>query len=227
MQAALLPERGVVKVAGTDARHFLNGLATNDLGKTGPDDARFAALLTPQGKIVVDFIAVEATPEDGGGFFLDCPKALADALVDKLTFYRLRAKVTIEDLSAALGVMAVWDAKNENAAKADTDYGLCYTDPRLPALGTRIIVPPDLAAETAADLGATLTDSDAYDAHRIALGVPRGGQDFIYLDAFPHEADMDQLARRRFRQGLLHRPGSGVARRASLSGAQPRRAGGV
>ncbi len=55
-------------------------------------------------------------------------------------------------------------------------------------------MPPELAAETAADLGATLTDADAYDAHRIALGVPRGGQDFIYLDAFPHEADMDQLA---------------------------------
>jgi hypothetical protein len=191
MQAALLPERGVVKVAGPDARHFLNGIATNDIGKTGPDGARFAALLTPQGKIVVDFIAVAAAPEDGGGFFLDCPKALAATLVEKLTFYRLRAKVGIEDLSQALGVMAVWDAQGKSP---ETDYGLCYPDPRLPALGTRIIGPPELAAETAADLGATLTDAEAYDSHRIALGVPRGGQDFTYLDAFPHEADMDQLA---------------------------------
>ncbi len=120
MQAALLPERGVVKIAGADARHFLNGIATNDLGKAGPDGARFAALLTPQGKIVVDFIAVEAAPEDGGGFFLDCPKALAGALVDKLTFYRLRAKVTIEDLSAALGVMAVWDTQGQKRSKPTT-----------------------------------------------------------------------------------------------------------
>ena len=188
MQAALLPERGVVKVAGEDARRFLNGLATNDIGKVAPGEPRFAALLTPQGKIIVDFIAVEATAEDGGGFFLDCPRALAAALVDKLTFYRLRAKVAVEDLSPALGVMALWPGS------ADSEYGLCYADPRHPDLGTRVILPPEVAAEAAADLGAALTDADAYDAHRIALGVPRGGADFSYGDTFPHEADMDQLA---------------------------------
>ncbi|MDO8877323.1 MAG: folate-binding protein [Pseudolabrys sp.] len=188
MQAALLPERGVIKVAGDDARHFLNGLATTDIGKVGPGRPRFGALLTPQGKIIVDFIIAEALPDDGSGFFLDCPAALAPTLLDKLTFYRLRAKVTIEDLSDRLGVMAYW------GGTAESDYGLCYADPRLPALGMRIIVPPSLAAETAADLGATLVDADVYDAHRIALGVPRGGQDFSYMDAFPHEADMDQLA---------------------------------
>ena len=111
MQAALLPERGVVKVIGDDARRFLNGLATNDIGKVAPGQARFAALLTPQGKIIVDFIVAEAAPEDGGGFFLDCPRALAPALVEKLNFYKLRAKVTVEDLSDALGVMAVWDGQ--------------------------------------------------------------------------------------------------------------------
>src|SRR5674476_1497935 len=88
MQAALLPERGVVKVAGDDARRLLNGLATNDIAKVAPRSPRFAALLTPQGKIVVDFIVVEAAPADGGGFLLDCPRALAPALVDKLNFYK-------------------------------------------------------------------------------------------------------------------------------------------
>jgi len=188
MQAALLPDRGVVKVAGDDARRFLNGLASNDMTKVAPGQARFAALLTPQGKIIVDFIAAEAGPDDGGGFFLDCPRALAAALVEKLNFYKLRAKIAVEDLSAALGVMAVWDSA------ALSDFGLSYADPRLPALGARTILPPHLAAEVAADLGATLTDADAYDAHRIALGVPRGGMDFAYGDTFPHEADMDQLA---------------------------------
>ena len=187
MQAALLPERGVVKVAGDDARRFLNGLVTNDMAKVAPGKPCFAALLTPQGKIIVDFIIAEASAEDGGGFFLDCPRALAGALVERLNFYKLRAKVICEDLSEVLGVMAVWNNGGES------DYGLCYPDPRLPALGMRIMLPPHLAAEAAADLGAILADADSYEAHRIALGVPRGGLDFMYADTFPHEADMDQL----------------------------------
>jgi folate-binding protein YgfZ len=188
MQAALLPDRGVVKVAGDDARRFLNGLATNDIGKVAPGQARYAALLTPQGKIIADYLVAAATPDDGGGFFLDCPRALARTLVDKLNFYKLRAKVTVDDLSGALGVMAAWDGAGLS------EYGLSYADPRLAALGTRTILPPDVVAEAAVDLGATLADAEAYDAHRIALGVPRGGMDFAYGDTYPHEANMDQLA---------------------------------
>jgi folate-binding protein YgfZ len=188
MQAALLPDRGVVKVSGDSARTFLNVLVTCDMGRVSPDSARFGALLTPQGKIVVDFMVAEASAEDGGGFFLDCPRALAPALAEKLKFYRLRAKIAVEDLSAALAVMAAWPCGG------DSESALCYSDPRLPALGMRAILPPDLAAEAASELGAELVSAEAYDAHRIALGVPRGGTDFMYGDTFPHEADMDQLA---------------------------------
>ena len=95
--------------------------------------------------------------------------------------------MTVEDLSAVLGVMAAWDDAGE------TEYGLCYADPRLPALGMRCMLPPHLAAEAAADLGAMLVEASEYEAHRIALGAPRGGLDFQYNDTFPHEADMDQL----------------------------------
>ena len=188
MKAALLPDRGVVKVAGSDPRGFLNGLLTTDVTKVTPVQARFGALLTPQGKIVVDCIVAEAPAEDGGGFFLDCPRALAPALVEKLNFYKLRAKVICEDLSEVLGVMAVWDGSGT------TDYGLVFADPRLSALGQRIMLPPHLVKQAAADLGAELFESAAYEAHRIALGVPRGGLDFIYGDAFPHGTDMDQLS---------------------------------
>jgi len=187
MKAALLPDRGVVKVAGEPARSFLNGLLTADITHVTPARPCFAALLTPQGKIVVDVIVAEAPAEDGGGFFLDCPRALAGELVQKLNFYKLRAKVIAEDLSEVLGVLAVWDGNG------DTEYGLCYPDPRLPALGTRVMLPPHLGKQAAADLGAELVDATEHEAHRIALGVPRGGMDFIYGDAFPHEADMDQL----------------------------------
>jgi hypothetical protein len=188
MKAALLPDRGVVKVAGDDARAFLNGLLTADIAQVTPERPKFAALLTPQGKIIVDCIVAQAPDEDGGGFFLDCPRALAGALVEKLNFYKLRAKVICENLSEVLGVLAVWGATGR------TEYGLVYPDPRLPALGLRIMLPPHLAKEAADDIGAALVDPSEYEAHRIALGVPRGGLDFIYGDAFPHETDMDQLA---------------------------------
>lgn len=187
MKASLLPDRGVVKVAGADARTFLNGLVTADLATVTPERARFAALLTPQGKIIADFIIAEARTEDGGGFFLDVPRALATPLATRLNFYKLRAKVTVEDLSEMLGVLAAWDGA------ADTEYGLGYADPRLPALGVRVMLPPHLAAKAAADMGATLVDAGEYERRRIALTVPRGGLDFMYNDAFPHETDMDQL----------------------------------
>jgi folate-binding protein YgfZ len=187
MKAALLPDRGVVKVAGDEARTFLNGLLTADVAQVAPQSARFGALLTPQGKIIVDCIVVEAEAKDGGGFLLDCPHALVSNLLEKLKFYKLRAKVTIDDTSPSLGVLAIWDGNG------NTGHGLVYADPRLHALGQRAILPPESTVQAAADLGAQLADAAEYDAHRIALGVPRGGFDFIYGDAFPHEADMDQL----------------------------------
>jgi folate-binding protein YgfZ len=197
MKAAHLPDRGVVKVAGEDARTFLNGLMSTDMGTVSPARARFAALLTPQGKIVVDCIVAEAPAAEGGGFFLDCPRALAGALVQKLNFYKLRAKVSAQDLSETLGVVAAWGGERK------TRFGLAYEDPRLPALGLRLMIPPQRAKEAAADLGAELVDAAEYEAHRIALGVPRGGLDFTYGDAFPHEADMDQLAGVDFDKGCF------------------------
>src|SRR4051812_23264417 len=164
MKVGLLPERGVVKVAGEDARKFLNGLLTTDIAKVTPERAAFAALLTPQGKIMVDMIVAEAPAEDGGGFFLDCPRALGKTLADRLNFYKLRAKVIVEDLSDVLGVMAIWDGRGE------TEYGLCYADPRLPALGARCMLPPHLTPEAVPDLGATLVEATEYEAHRITLG---------------------------------------------------------
>src|SRR5712671_4121598 len=197
MKAALLPDRGIVKVAGDDSRGFLNGLLTCDIGLLTPDNAGFAALLTPQGKIIMDMIVAEAPARDGGGFFLDVPRALAKSCVDRLNFYKLRAKVIVEELSEVLAVMALWEGE------AATEYGLCYRDPRLPALGHRVILPPHLAAEAAADLGAALIPAAAFEAHRIALGIPRGGLDFTYGDAFPHEADMDQLNGVDFHKGCF------------------------
>jgi folate-binding protein YgfZ len=187
MKAALLPDRGVVKVSGEDARDFLNGLVTTDVTLLHPGFGRFGALLTPQGKIIVDFLITEAPSGHGGGFLLDCPRALAQALTDKLGFYKLRAKVGVENLSDSLGVLTAWDG--DFSTKPD----LAFADPRSPALGWRILVPAELAQKVADLIGADLVDSSAYDAQRIASGVPRGGLDFMYGDAFPHETNMDHL----------------------------------
>ncbi|HEY7299217.1 MAG TPA: folate-binding protein [Xanthobacteraceae bacterium] len=192
MKATLLPDRGVVKVAGGDARKFLNGLITADLAKAGAGKASFAALLTPQGKIIVDFILTEAEPSDGGGFFIDCPRALASTLVERLNFYRLRAKIIVEDLSETLGVLAVWDGAARPQMPQRNRWNT-YPDPRLPELGLRCMLPHHLAHRAAADFGADLVEAADYEMHRIGLGVPRGGMDFGYGDAFPHETDMDQF----------------------------------
>jgi folate-binding protein YgfZ len=187
MKAAFLPDRGVVKISGEDARNFLNGLVTTDVAQLEPGLGRFGALLTPQGKITIDFLITEAPAGHGGGFLLDCPRPLAQSLADKLGFYKLRAKVTVENLSDSLGVIAAWNG--EPAIKPD----LAFADPRDAALGWRILAPQDLAATVAGLIGADLADSESYEAHRIATGVPRGGLDFMYGDAFPHETNMDRL----------------------------------
>jgi folate-binding protein YgfZ len=183
---AHLSDRGVVRVTGEEARKFLDGLFTCDMDRVTPEAARFGALLTPQGKILFDFIVVEAPQDAGGGFYLDCVRVFAPDLVKRLTFYKLRAKVAVEDLSASLAVVAGWG----EASRPDQDVGLVATDPRLASLGWRATV----AVEDVASLAPRGDEeAEAYHAHRIALGVPAAGKDFLWNDAFPHEAMMDQL----------------------------------
>jgi tRNA-modifying protein YgfZ len=195
MKAALVADRGVLKVAGDDSRSFLHGLVSADVLNLSAGEARFCALLSPQGKIIADFIIVEAPAQDGGGFFLDVPRAVAKPLLDKLNLYKLRSRLINEDSSDTLGVLAAWDGVPATA------FALSYADPRLPALGLRAILPPNRAADAAAALGAVLVDASEYESHRIALGIPHGGVDFHYGDAFPHEADMDQLGGVDFTKG--------------------------
>jgi tRNA-modifying protein YgfZ len=195
MQIAYLDDRGVVRIAGEDVAKFLNGLLTADIGKVTAARASYAALLTPQGKIIVDFLIAQA-PD--GAFLLDCPRAEAQTLVQRLSFYKLRAKVTIEDLSERLQVFAVWGRGSETPPVGG-QAAPSYPDPRTPDLGYRLIA--ERGTNAAVLVGAEAADAEAYAAHRIALGVPDGGIDFAYNDAFPHEADMDQLGGIDFQKG--------------------------
>ena len=110
-KAAILEDRGVLSVSGEDATTFLQGLLTNDVERLAPSEARYAALLTPQGKILFDMIVVRAPGGEGPSFLIDCTAAQAADLAKRLGFYKLRAKVAIADMSAAQAVTAFWGAE--------------------------------------------------------------------------------------------------------------------
>jgi tRNA-modifying protein YgfZ len=188
--AALLSDRAVVLVSGPAAHSFLQGLITNDIDKAKPGGAVHAGLLTPQGKILFDFFVA---PE-GDGFLLEIAKAKAAELVQRLGFYRLRAQVEIAE-DPAFTVAAAWGAPPRLE-----DGAIAYADPRLPALGHRILLP---AGTSLGNLGCSPATEDEYHAHRIALGVPEGGRDYAFGDAFPHDAMFDQLAGVDFNKGCF------------------------
>ncbi len=180
MSEAFLEDRGVVEVEGEEARALLQRLITNDVEALKPGEAVFAALLTPQGKVNVDFLVADRSTDSSNRFLLDCPLSARADLALALTRYRLRAKVVVADLSAAFGVLASWPEPPNLQAAA-------YRDPRHPDLGYRTIVarpsnPPE-SAEAAR----------AYAAHRIACAVPAGGLDYTYGDVFPHDINLDRL----------------------------------
>jgi hypothetical protein len=194
---AHLSDRSLIRVGGADAQHFLQNLVTADIDGMVEGGASACALLTPQGKILFDFLIYRQE----GSYLLDVPSATAADFLKRLTFYRLRAKVDLEMLPEDFGVIALWDdtANAGEVPDSDLEGALAeVTDPRLPALGKRIAGP---VADLAPKLHATAADLAAYDRHRISMGVPEGLKDFDYSDIFPHDADLDQLGGVSFSKG--------------------------
>ena len=186
---AHLTDRALIRISGDDAHNFLQNLVTADIEDTDASGASSAALLTPQGKILFDFLIYRMDD----GYLADVPVSVAADLNKRLTFYKLRAKVDLELLDADTALFAVWDGSLEIAGAL-----AAASDPRTSLLGQRIVAPvsasPGLTAAVEADL-------DAYDRHRIATGVPEGLKDFSYSDIFPHDADLDQLGGVSFTKG--------------------------
>ena len=180
-KAAMLEDRGVISVSGEDATSFLQGLLTNDVERLGPSEARYGALLTPQGKILFDMIVVRAASSEESSYLIDCTATQAADLAKRLGFYKLRAKVVVADVSADRAVAAFWGAEPASVE------GLLYADPRDPRLGWRAILPRPIAAAVGTE------HVGEYEGLRIAVGAPKGGLDFAYADAFPHDANFDLL----------------------------------
>ncbi len=170
MSSAHLP-RTIYRLSGEGVEDWLAGLLTNSLDA----EISFAALLTPQGKIIADMFV----HRDGDAFLLETPTRFAADLFKRLRMYRLRAPIEITETE--LHVYAVWDE--------DDMPGL--QDPRLPALGHRVIT------------DTPMTDTADYDAHRLSLGVPDSQYDFETVTTFPADANMDLLNGVNFSKGCF------------------------
>jgi tRNA-modifying protein YgfZ len=179
-----LGDRGLVKVGGEDAKAFLQGLVTCDIDTVTRQSAAYGALLTPQGKILFDFLVYAAAD----GYLLDLDVESVAGVVKRLSMYKLRAKVDVTDVSDTYGVIAACGALDGATLPENA-----IDDPRLAALGKRAIVARDALAAALEGSDLTRSDLTAYHAHRVALGVPHGGRDFEFNQAFPHDADMDAL----------------------------------
>jgi folate-binding protein YgfZ len=192
-RVAALDGRALVHVTGADARHFLDRLVTADVDRIADGDgAGYGALLTPQGKILADFLIVRLDD----GFLLDGPAEAAGDLVKRLTLYKLRADVRIEDVSDRLAVVAVWGVDAAPAMPGHT-----VRDPRHPDLGFRAYVPKVAVGAAEGFGGAVIETAAAHAAHRAALGIPEGAADFALGEMFPHDVAMDQLSGVAFDKG--------------------------
>jgi folate-binding protein YgfZ len=183
---ALLPDRGVVSVAGADAEKLLQGVITNDMALLATQPAIHAGLLSPQGKVLFDFFVVKAP----GGYCLETARDKAAGLAERLLMYRLRADADIRDRSSDYTVAAIWGGAHEPHGSGTPP--LWFADPRLPAMGCRELVTMRSDWALGAEDASSATQDD-YHAHRIGLGVPEGGKDFAFGDTFPHEALFDLL----------------------------------
>ncbi|MCA3423478.1 MAG: folate-binding protein YgfZ [Roseomonas sp.] len=173
MKIAALPDRAVLEISGEDRVAFLQGLVSNDVTKARADQALWAALLTPQGKWLADFFVI--TTNDV--LLLDVEAAQLAMLIQRLSRFKLRAKVALRDASADWRVHAAW-------GEGAPPEGLAARDPRLPEAGWRVL------AGTILPTNASATD---YAAHRLSLGLPDGSQDMESEKSVLLEGGFDEL----------------------------------
>ncbi len=191
MKACVREDRAFLAVTGPAVREFLQGLLSQDVEKVDSNQAVYGALLTPQGKFLHDLFLTNL----GDGVLLECEAARADDLASRLKRYRLRAKVSIE-ARENWTVALVWGGTPFDLGEAPgrtvrLGEVAAYVDPRLAALGVRVIGPAAAVRTTVAGFApASLAD---YAAHRLRLGVPEGAADIAVDRGFLLESGFDEL----------------------------------
>jgi folate-binding protein YgfZ len=193
----VLADRGVLALRGADVRRFLQGLISNDVERIRPDQASYAALLTPQGKFLFDFFIVQ----HGDELLLETELARVRDLQRRLMMYRLRSKVEIEEVSAGLavaaligeGVAEMIDLPARPGACRALEHGLAFVDPRLVRMGVRALLPAQNAASALAQLQLDEAPRAAYERLRLGLGVPDGSRDLMVEKATLLESGFEEL----------------------------------
>ncbi len=187
-QFSLVPHRSVIAIGGPDRVEFLQGLISNDTTKVAPGRAIWAALLTPQGRFLNDMFVADGGE---GTLLLETERERAAALAKKLSLYKLRSKVTVEDRGAALEVAVAYGP--DAASVLPIAGAIAFVDPRLGDLGVRVIAPTGTAAQLLQSLGFSAAPSQSYDELRIGLGVPDGSRDLVVEKALLLENGFDEL----------------------------------
>ena len=193
-----LPRRGILALSGPDTIEFLQNLISNDVERVGPDTSVYSLLLTAQGKLLNDFFVARL---GHGTLVLDCEGERLDDLERRLTLYRLRADVTFTQLSdqytvsAAFGdgALAALGLSPDPGNTAPLGDGVAMTDPRLGAMGARVIIPVEDVPGALTSLGFQQGDCAAYDRLRLSHGVPDSSADMAVDKGFPLESGMDDL----------------------------------
>jgi folate-binding protein YgfZ len=186
---SLLLDRSIIGVSGPDAADFLQNLATQNVEGISARKARFAALLTPQGKYLSSFFVI-AQPDGFDGFLLDVACGEAAMLLKRLIMYRLRSKVTIEDLSSTYRVMAF----RADTCLMELSCVAYFHDTRLAALGSRAVVPTEIFDRDE-------SEADEYRARQLALGIPELSRDLEAEKDFALEGLLDELNAIDFHKG--------------------------
>ncbi|MBS0537416.1 MAG: folate-binding protein YgfZ [Proteobacteria bacterium] len=185
---SLLPHRAVIAVSGDDRIEFLQGLISNDTTRVAPGRAIWAALLTPQGRFLNDMFVADG---GAGTVLLETERERAPALARKLSMYTLRSKAKVEDRGNAMEVAVVFGADADKAL--GIEKAITFADPRLPALGVRVLAPVGEAAAILGSHGFLPAAPADYDALRLSLGVPDGSRDLPPEKALLLESGFDEL----------------------------------
>jgi len=194
---AILDDRGLLAVGGDDRVPFLQGLVSNDMNNVGPARAVYAALLTAQGKYLHDFFVLA----HAGALLLDCERARLDDLRKRLSIYKLRSKVTLEDASDNFSVAALFGDDWRDgfglgeAAGATVAFagGIVCVDPRLADAGGRAVLPRGTAEAALSKAGLVKATTAEYDRLRLSLGLPDGSRDLVVDKSILLESGFDEL----------------------------------
>jgi folate-binding protein YgfZ len=190
-----LKNRSVIQISGAESQKFLQGLISNDINKVSEENAIYSLMLTPQGKFLYDFFICQRE----GLLLIDCNREKLPEIIKKLSMYKLRSDVKIEDMSQKYEVVSIIGDKifeiiSQNAGQAkQSGGGVLYIDPRSKKMCGRAIIEINNYSQFLEGLDFTQDSFSEYEVIRINACIPEGNVDLLPDKSFPHDFAMDSL----------------------------------